>query len=533
MTEFLMNLNIGKRLLAGFAAVLLVAIVAIGIGDQQLHAVADASKTLLEEPLTKERLVSDWYRVIYSGIGRSLAIVKNNDSSLANYFTDATTRGTSEAAALQKRIEPLINSDKEKILWADLQRLRKDYLELRNQAIALKKEGKMAEADILVDQKFAPAAKLFAERIQDLQNEERTQIDNMAAEIQDRYHSSRKLMTVLTVLMVMFVVVGAWIVSRSITNPLGSAVEVARRVAAGDLTVRIDSKSNDETGQLLAALRDMTGNLATLVAGVRNSTVSMTVAAKEIASGNIDLSRRTELQASSLEETSSSMEQLTSTVKQNADNAQQANKLVILASGIAVEGGAVVGEVVSTMNGIKDSSDKIFEIIGVIDAIAFQTNILALNAAVEAARAGDQGRGFAVVASEVRNLAQRSAIAAKEIKDLIGASVDQIENGAKLVDQAGKTMEKIVGSVQQVANIMSEITIASREQSAGIEQVNIAVVQMDQMTQENAALVEEAAAAAQSMEIQASELSQAVSVFVLDTPKSGQSRRMVRSALTS
>ncbi len=305
-----------------------------------------------------------------------------------------------------------------------------------------------------------------------------------------------------------------WLI-RLIARPLHEAVQIARSVAAGDLTQQIDVQSTNETGQLLQALKDMNESLSRTVSTVRHSTETITVASGEIASGNADLSSRTESQAGSLEETASSMEELTSTVRQNADNARQANQLVVSASEVAVKGGAVVSQVVTTMGSIKDSSRKIVDIIGVIDSIAFQTNILALNAAVEAARAGEQGRGFAVVASEVRNLAQRSASAAKEIKGLIDDSVSKVDAGSKLVDQAGTTMEEIVNSVKHVADIMSEITSASAEQSDGIEQVNQAIGQMDQMTQQNAALVEQAAAAAQSMQDQAVELSRAVSVFRL------------------
>ncbi|MBC3906389.1 methyl-accepting chemotaxis protein [Undibacterium umbellatum] len=327
----------------------------------------------------------------------------------------------------------------------------------------------------------------------------------------------------------------AWTITRSITQPLQEALSLAETVAEGDLRSQVAVTGNDEVASLFQALKNMNDNLAATVGQVRTGTETITVASQEIASGNADLSSRTESQASSLEETASSMEELTSTVRQNADNARQANQLVVSASGVAVKGGAVVGQVVSTMGSIKESSRKIVDIIGVIDGIAFQTNILALNAAVEAARAGEQGRGFAVVAAEVRNLAQRSASAAKEIKSLISDSVDKVDQGSKLVDEAGKTMDEIVTSVQHVADIMSEITAASQEQSSGIEQVNLAITQMDEMTQQNAALVEQAAAAAESMEEQAVALAQAVSVFKLNIAGghvSHQSKPVVSKAVS-
>ena len=313
---------------------------------------------------------------------------------------------------------------------------------------------------------------------------------------------------------ILAVVIGVMLI-RAIVGPINDAVDVANAVASGDLTSRIDATSTNETGRLMQALRQMNDNLVDLVGKVRSGTDSIYTASSEIASGNSDLSQRTEEQASSLEETASSMEELTSTVRQNADNARQANQLASGASEVAVRGGAVVGQVVQTMSAINDSSKKIVDIISVIDGIAFQTNILALNAAVEAARAGEQGRGFAVVATEVRTLAQRSAAAAKEIKELIGDSVSKVEDGTRLVDEAGATMSEIVNSVKRVTDIMAEISAASQEQSSGIEQVNQAVTQMDEVTQQNAALVEEAAAAAESMQEQAHALSQAVAVFKL------------------
>ncbi len=297
---------------------------------------------------------------------------------------------------------------------------------------------------------------------------------------------------------------------------LNEVVRVLGALAKGDLTEKITNEYKGTFGQLKDDSNQTVAQLTAIVTQIKEATESITTASKEIAQGNTDLSQRTEEQASSLEETASSMEELTSTVKQNAENAKQANQLAASASEVAVKGGTVVGQVVNTMGSINEASKKIVDIISVIDGIAFQTNILALNAAVEAARAGEQGRGFAVVASEVRNLAQRSAAAAKEIKTLISDSVEKVDSGTKLVDQAGKTMEEIVGSIKRVTDIMSEITAASQEQSAGIEQVNTAITQMDEVTQQNAALVEQAAAAAESMQEQAESLSQAVATFRLE-----------------
>ncbi|MEJ7688536.1 MAG: methyl-accepting chemotaxis protein [Variovorax sp.] len=310
-----------------------------------------------------------------------------------------------------------------------------------------------------------------------------------------------------------------WAISRGLLRQLGGeptqAADITRRIAEGDLAVPIELKKADQSS-LLHAIKGMRDALAKVVGEVRSGTDTIATASGQIAAGNHDLSSRTEEQASSLQQTAASMEELTSTVKQNADNARQANQLAVSASEVAVRGGSVVNQVVDTMGSINASSRKIVDIIGVIDGIAFQTNILALNAAVEAARAGEQGRGFAVVASEVRNLAQRSAAAAKEIKTLIGDSVDKVEEGSKQVAEAGKTMNEIVDSVRRVTDIMGEITAASQEQTSGIEQINHAITQMDQVTQQNAALVEEASAAAQSLQEQAGSLVQAVSVFRLD-----------------
>ncbi len=333
------------------------------------------------------------------------------------------------------------------------------------------------------------------------------------------YAHIRLLLIGLTIGGVVVGIVIGVVISRSLTGQLGGepgyAADIAGRIAEGDLTVQVDTRANDSSS-LLYAMKTMRDSLADIVGQVRSGTDTIATATSQIAAGNLDLSSRTEQQASALEETASSMEELTSTVKQNADNARQANVLAGSASEVAVKGGAVVSSVVETMGSINESAKKIVDIISVIDGIAFQTNILALNAAVEAARAGEQGRGFAVVAAEVRNLAQRSASAAKEIKLLIDDSVEKVDTGSKLVNQAGATMDDIVTSVKRVTDIMGEISTASHEQEAGIEQINRAITEMDAVTQQNAALVEEAAAAAGSLQDQAGSLSQVVSVFRLD-----------------
>jgi methyl-accepting chemotaxis protein len=329
------------------------------------------------------------------------------------------------------------------------------------------------------------------------------------------YESGRNWIGGMVLLSMVLTGVLAWVLTRSIVQPLRGAVAVAQQVAQGDLTVQVPPGGRDETGQLLRALSEMIQNLRTLVGEVAAGADTVSDTSAQIAQGNLDLSQRTEEQASTLEETASSMEELTSTVTQNAQNARQASQLAVGASDVARRGGQVVAQVVSTMTGISESSKKIADIISVIDGIAFQTNILALNAAVEAARAGEQGRGFAVVAAEVRSLAQRSAVAAKEIKTLIGDSVDKVDAGTKLVDAAGQTMEEIVSSVKKVSDLIAEIAAASQEQSSGIDQVNTAVTQMDQVVQQNASLVEEATAATESMKNQAAMLLGMVSRFKL------------------
>ncbi|SHN42854.1 methyl-accepting chemotaxis protein [Duganella sacchari] len=519
------NLKIGTRLAAGFGLVLALMILMTVIGISHMQSVATATRDMMQQPLAKERMIADWYRLIHTSVRRTSAISKSSDPSLGPFFAEETASSTAEVNGLQKKVEPLLESEAEKALFTDMMANRKRYLASRDAIVALKKDGKFEEAAEVLDKRFTPDGKAYLGSLSGLLDLQRKSIDANAARIEDLYERSRTFMIVLGLLVLALGVVCAWRLTRGITIPLGVAVEVAEAVARKDLTSHIEVNSTDETGRLLDALQKMNAGLIGIVTEVRNGTESISTASSEIAAGNLDLSGRTEEQASSLEETASSMEELTSTVKQNADNARQANQLAVKASEVAQRGGGVVSEVVNTMEAINGSSRKIADIISVIDGIAFQTNILALNAAVEAARAGEQGRGFAVVASEVRNLAQRSAAAAKEIKGLIDDSLDKVNAGSMLVTQAGTTMTEVVDSIQRVTDIMGEITSASLEQSSGIEQVNQAIGQMDQVTQQNAALVEEAAAAAASLHDQADALTAIVAVFKLHpAPVAGKQR---------
>ncbi|RFP18779.1 MULTISPECIES: methyl-accepting chemotaxis protein [unclassified Duganella] len=383
-------------------------------------------------------------------------------------------------------------------------------------AASLALEQKQDDAYKVLRYEFRPVQKRWWELLRKLIALEEKQNVEAADAAEVAYAQARTVMLIIGSLALLTSVAAAWLITRGVTRELGcepgEAAEIAGQIAAGNLTVRIDPKAGDQHS-LLFAMRSMRDSLARIVNQVHASTETIAAAAGQIASGNLDLSSRTEQQASTLEETASSMEELTSTVRLNTDHARQANGLAESASDVAAKGGAVVAQVVDTMAAIDVSARKIVDIIAVIDGIAFQTNILALNAAVEAARAGEQGRGFAVVATEVRNLAQRSAAAAKEIKDLIGDSVDKVQAGNRLVEQAGSTMHDVVSSVKRVTDIMSEIMLASQEQSSGIEQINTAVTQMDDVTQQNAALVEEAAAAAHAMQDQVNSLNDLVSVF--------------------
>ncbi len=511
--KFLSDLRIGQRLALGFAIVLALSICTTILSLVQLNALADAAQAMLDEPIKKERLASDWSKNTNVSVTRTSAIIKSSDTSLVQFFakgTEETNRSTSEHV---KQLEPMLTSEAEKAAYVKAMSVRTTYQDSRNRALKLKEAGQLEASNEVLEKVYLPAAEVYQQSIGALLNLQRTRLDQLHQRIEDIRHKARNMVVLLGCLAIALSIACAIWLTRSIVRPVARAVEVARRVADGDLSADPQVESKDEIGQLQEALKHMNGQLQRIVREIRDGSEAITTASSEIASGNQDLSARTEQQAGALEETASSMEEMTSTVSHTADNARQAAQLAAAASDVAARGGAVVAQVVDTMRSIDASSQKIADIIGVIDGIAFQTNILALNAAVEAARAGEQGRGFAVVAGEVRSLAHRSAAAAKEIKDLITDSVDKVGSGARLVDQAGATMEEIVGSVQRVTGIIGEISAATEEQRAGIGQINDAVTQMDQVTQQNAALVEQAAAASAAMQDQARQLARVVGVF--------------------
>ncbi|WP_457427667.1 methyl-accepting chemotaxis protein [Roseateles sp. P5_E7] len=510
-----MNLSIGKRLAAGFALILALAACVISLASWRLAATATATRQMMDEPLTKERLLADWNRNINAGVRRTIAIAKSSDTSLVALFAEDQAQSTKQSGELQEKIKGLIRSPEEQALFDTVAKARQVYIASREEIVKLKKDGQAEAADKQLTEVFVPGSKVYLARMQEFLDHQRKSIDQTAADIDAANGNGRLLLVAFGLAMLGLGVGAAWSITRSITVPLAAANELAERVADGNL-MRSGQGSvarSDEIGKLQTTLRRMRETLAQTIGGIRDSAESIGTASAEIASGNRDLSARTEKAASSLEQTASAMEQLTGTVQQSAASAGQANSLAVSAASVAQRGGEVVAQVVHTMDEINASSRKIADIIGVIDGIAFQTNILALNAAVEAARAGEQGRGFAVVASEVRSLAGRSADAAKEIKGLIGSSVDRVEAGSRLVADAGKTMEELVGAVQRVKDIMGEITTATAEQSDGIAQVNIAITQLDQVTQQNAALVEESTAAAESLREQAATLNGAVGTF--------------------
>ena len=516
------NLKISTRLAGAFGLLVLLLVGLAVAAYSQLSSIHDDTLDLADKWLPSVQVVNQMEA--QATINRVVVAthILNTDEAAMGGIEQEITQGRDKLAKQRQTYEKLISSPEEKRLYEEFSAAWKKYAETNDKVLAHSRKNESDQARALLQgesrQNYAAAMALL-DKLVEL---------NGAGAKQSKAASERSYSVALTTLFVtaalaiaVAVVAALWLI-RSITGPLARAVHAADLVAAGDLTVQIQADSQDETGKLLQSLDKMQQALVRTVSTVRQNAESVASASAQIASGNHDLSARTESQASALEETAASMEELGSTVRQNADNARQANQLAVSASTVAVQGGEVVSQVVETMKGITTASNKIADIIGVIDGIAFQTNILALNAAVEAARAGEQGRGFAVVASEVRSLAGRSAEAAKEIKSLIGASVERVEQGNVQAERAGQTMTEVVNAIRRVTDIMGEIIAASSEQSAGVSQVGEAVTQMDQATQQNAALVEQMAAAAGSLSGQARELVEAVAVFKLAQGASGQ-----------
>ncbi len=534
----LANLRIGARLGWAFGFVILLAAAVVMIGITRLADIS-ASLSLIGidrvPKVVKVAEITDHVNLIAREVRNSLLWT---DESKVQASLAAADEALAAMSRVLKELEPTITSEEGRKRLAVVMDTKAAFLPLLARFEEKVRAQQRDEAITLLAEQLRPAQLAYIQALDGLKDLQIQLVEKAADDGEAAYAQARLLMFGL--LGAMGLIGGAlgWWITVSITRPIHQAVEVAERVAAGDLGSRIEVSRRDETGRLLAALKAMNESLVQIVSTVRYSSDSIATGSAQIASGNADLSQRTEEQASSLEETAASMEELGSTVQQNAANARQANQLAQGASDVAARGGEVVAQVVDTMKGINDSSRRIADIITVIDGIAFQTNILALNAAVEAARAGEQGRGFAVVAGEVRTLAQRSAEAAREIKSLITASVERVDQGTALVDQAGVTMQEIVSAIRRVTDIVGEISSASQEQASGVTQVGEAVGQMDQVTQQNAALVEESAAAAESLRVQAQQLVQAVSVFRLSGAESAPvpavaAQRIIQTARTA
>ena len=518
----LSNLKIGVRLWIGFGLVIALMIGALATAIFRMNDAEQRVDNILNDRYHKIALSTQIkYNVALIHQHMRDAVIENDAAGLRRE-TDAMNAIRATNKGLLDTFDKIINVPKAREIFTAIMQARATDLGAQKELLATISSGDATAAKQLLDGKVADTERAYVKLLDDMTQLQTGKMDEESRALLSELAFGRALMIALAIGAFGLAMFMAWSATRSITGPMAVAVGMARRVADGDLTTPIVVTSRDEMGQLMQALNSMNASLANIVGEVRSGTDSIAMASRQIAVGNLDLSARTERQASSLQQTAASMEELTGNVRNTADNARQANQLADSASEVAVKGGFVVSQVVATMGTISASSKKISEIIGVIDGIAFQTNILALNAAVEAARAGEQGRGFAVVAAEVRNLAQRSAGAAKEIKALIGNSVDSVQAGSVLADQAGATMQEVVASVRRVTEIIGQITVASQEQTSGIGQVNQAINQMDGVTQQNAALVEEAAAASKSLSDQAAKLVGTVSVFRLsNSPVAG------------
>ena len=514
--RFLSNLKISKRLGLAFGLCLALSCLVSMLAVNSLKSINASLKSVTGDRYVKVQLVGDIKEEVnlQARMARNLLLFEK--AADISSETEGLEKSRAKVGPIVDRLDAMISGGSEGQRRLDVVRNDREQFDKElGQLLAHVRESRMAEARNHVLQVMRAQQLKYMAALDELSDYQEKLMAAAAVEADALVTSSTWMVVGLTIAATFAAVGFAWWVSRSITSPLSHSVAMAKSVASGDLQSRVGATTRDETGQLMSALDQMTSQLSNIVSQVRESSESIATGTGQLASGNADLSQRTEQQASNLEETAATMEQLTATVKQNAETARAATDMATSAMQAAVQGGEVVGEAVRTMERISSASKRIAEIIGVIDGIAFQTNILALNAAVEAARAGEQGRGFAVVAGEVRALAGRSATAAREIKTLIGESVETVEAGNRLVGDAGKTMQKVVQQVQQVSVMIGEISSASREQSEGIDQVGNAVMQLDQVTQQNAALVEEAAAAADSLKQQALRLTSLVSTFKL------------------
>ncbi len=510
------NLSVGARLAAGFGLVLALMIALTAVAISRMGFIQKNLDEIVKVEAVKIQLVNEIRDVVrYQSVTIRDVVMQEDFSFKKSEMKLLKQAGVTYRAAADK-LAALLTDERGKQTIAEFAPLEAKVKAAMDNALDKSLSDDHVGAAEVIRDSVRPAQLEFVAALDTLLKNLETASHNSATQATAAYTSALRMMLILAALALVAGLVIAYLIQRSVAGPLRRALAVAERVADGDLSQTIENSSTDEVGQLLSALGRMNTRLRDIVATLKTSAESVSLGSREIAMGNMDLSGRTEAQASALEQTAASMEELNSTVRQNEKNARLASELATGATEVAVRGGAVVGDVVSTMKLINESSRKISEIISVIDGIAFQTNILALNAAVEAARAGEQGRGFAVVAAEVRSLAQRSAAAAKDIKTLIGASVERVEQGTALVDQAGGTIDEVVIAIRRVANIIGEISSASAEQSAGVAQVSEAVTQMDNATQQNAALVEQSAAAAEGLNQQAELLVQAVAIFKLN-----------------